>query len=75
MEKKLQDQGNSTDKTSVDEYKNDKVNYYMNKDNVEVYKSALVDYDGSWLMDKLSKYLVSGKNILELGMGTGLDYD
>lgn len=35
----------------------------------------LKGYDGSWIMDKLNKYLTDGASVLELGMGAGLDLD
>ncbi len=55
--------------------KNDEVTYFMNEDNVETYKTTLVGYDASWIIGKLSEHLDKGKDILELGMGTGLDYE
>ncbi len=72
MVKKINKQSYNLDNN---DYIDDKVSFYMNEDNVEAYKEALKGYDGSWLIKKLTEQLDSGKDILELGMGTGLDYE
>ncbi len=49
--------------------------FFMNKENVNNYKSMIEDYDGSWIISKLEQYVKSGSSILELGMGTGADFE
>ncbi len=51
------------------------MDYFMKRENVEQYKKMIDGYDGIWLIRKLDKYLEKGKSILELGMGTGIDYE
>ena len=51
------------------------MDYFMNRENVNQYKKMLVDYDGVWLINKLSEYVSDGVTILELGMGAGLDLE
>lgn len=75
MVKKIEERNQYFDKDNTNNFKEDKVSYFMKKENVEMYKSALQDYDGSWVIERLSEHLSKGKDILELGMGTGLDYE
>ncbi len=51
------------------------MNYFKKRENVQKYKEMIGDYDGSWLIEKLSQYLEEGKTVLELGMGLGLDFE
>ncbi len=75
MKKKIIKQNKNLDSDNSNDYIDDRVSFYMNEDNVETYKEALKGYDGSWLIKKLTEQLDRGKDILELGMGTGLDYE
>ncbi len=49
--------------------------YFMNRENVENYKKMMNGYDSNWIMENLSNHVEKGKKILELGMGTGVDYE
>lgn len=51
------------------------MNYFMKKENVDKYSEMVKDYNGSWLIDKLSAFLPINSSVLELGMGTGHDFD
>ncbi|MBI9103049.1 MAG: class I SAM-dependent methyltransferase [Spirochaetales bacterium] len=49
--------------------------FFDEKKNVEEYMRMADGYDGKELIEKLQKYLPSGKNVLEIGMGPGVDLD
>ena len=49
--------------------------YWNDKKNVEEYIKMSEGYDGRELIDILKKYLPEGSSVLELGMGSGKDFD
>jgi len=49
--------------------------YWNNKKNVEEYIKMSEGYDGRELVEILKKYLPEGSSVLELGMGSGKDFD
>ncbi len=51
------------------------MNYFMKKENVAQYKNMIEDYDPMPIIEKLGKYISNGDSVLELGMGTGVDFE
>ncbi len=51
------------------------MNYFMKKENVDQYKSMIEDYDPTPIIEKLAQYISNGESVLELGMGTGMDFE
>ena len=49
--------------------------YWNDKKNVEEYIKMSEGYDGRELIEILKKYLPEGSSVLELGMGSGKDFD
>ena len=49
--------------------------YWNNKKNVEEYIKMSEGYDGRKLIKILKKFLPKGSSVLELGMGSGKDFD
>ncbi len=51
------------------------MNFFMNEENVNKYYSMLDGYDPKFILDELAKHATPGSKLLELGMGTGLEFD
>lgn len=49
------------------------MSYYENEKNIRDYIKMAEGYNGKALIESLKKYLPSGKTVLELGMGPGVD--
>ncbi len=47
--------------------------FFLDRKNVEEYKSMIEDYDNTYIIGELKKYLPLGARLLELGMGSGVD--
>ncbi len=49
------------------------MNYFLDEDNVRTYTDMISDYDNTYIMNELHKFLPQHSSLLELGMGTGKD--
>ena len=49
------------------------MNYFLDEDNVKTYTDMISDYDNTYIMNELHKFLPIHSSLLELGMGTGKD--
>ncbi|MBF0431414.1 MAG: class I SAM-dependent methyltransferase [Fibrobacteria bacterium] len=49
------------------------MNYYKSPKNVEQYIQSSIGFDGTFLINKMGKYLSPKSTVLELGMGEGKD--
>ena len=51
----------------------DRMNYFLKKENVEVYEQMMQEYDNTFIIQEIENIVPDNATILELGMGTGAD--